>query len=71
MRPTSACPPPTIKDCLDALDGTHIDAFVSGEPATPYRDRRGRLSQNALAVCTFDLQFSYILAGWEGSAHDS
>ena len=23
------------------------------------------------AVCTFDLQFSYIRAGWEGSAHDA
>lgn len=34
-----------FKDCLGALDGTHIDAFVSEGPAAPYRDRRGRLSQ--------------------------
>jgi hypothetical protein len=60
-----------FKDCLGTLDDTHIDAFISGEPTAPYRDRRGKLSQNVLAVCTFDLQFSYILAGWEGSAHDS
>jgi hypothetical protein len=25
---------------------------------------------NVLASCNFDLTFSYILAGWEGSAHD-
>ena len=25
---------------------------------------------NLLACCTFDLRFCYILAGWEGSAHD-
>lgn len=23
-----------------------------------------------LGACTFDLQFSYIYPGWEGSAHD-
>ena len=28
------------------------------------------LSQNVLAVCTFDLQFSYVLPGWKGSAAD-
>ena len=26
---------------------------------------------NTLAACTFDMRFSYIMAGWEGSAHDS
>jgi hypothetical protein len=35
-----------------------------------YRNRKGTLSQNVLAVCNFELQFVYILAGWEGSAHD-
>lgn len=29
------------------------------------------MSQNVLAICNFDLEFTYILAGWEGSAHDS
>lgn len=24
-----------------------------------------------LAVCDFDLLFTYVLVGWEGSAHDS
>jgi hypothetical protein len=36
-----------------------------------YRNRKGTLSQNILAVCNFDMQFVYILARWEGSAHDS
>lgn len=36
-----------------------------------YRNRKGTLSQNILAVCNFDMQFVYILAGWEGSAHDA
>jgi hypothetical protein len=25
---------------------------------------------NVLAVCNFEMQFVYILPGWEGSAHD-
>lgn len=36
-----------------------------------YRNRKGRISQNVLAACNFDLEFIYILSGWEGSAHDS
>jgi hypothetical protein len=35
-----------------------------------YRNRKGTLSQNILAVCNFEMEFVYILAGWEGSAHD-
>jgi hypothetical protein len=36
-----------------------------------YRNRKGTISQNILAVCDFNIKFVYILAGWEGSAHDS
>ena len=57
-------------DCLGALDGTHIDVHVSPGDAARYRNRKGHLSQNVLAVCDFDMQFTYVLAGWEGSAHD-
>jgi hypothetical protein len=58
-------------DCLGALDGTHISAFVSAESSIPFRNRKGTLSQNVLAVCMFNMQFCYVLPGWEGSAHDS
>jgi hypothetical protein len=61
---------PYFSDCLGALDGTHINTFIRGEPIAPYSNRKGRLSQNVLVACKFDLQFSYVLAGWEGSAHD-
>ena len=27
--------------------------------------------QNVLVAISFDLKFTYVLAGWEGSAHDS
>jgi hypothetical protein len=62
---------PFFRNCRGAIDGSHIDAFVPDDKAAQYRDRKGRLSQNILAACTFDMRFSYILAGWEGSATDS
>ena len=30
-----------------------------------------RTTQNVLAVISFDLKFTYVFVGWEGSAHDS
>ncbi|CAN6566423.1 unnamed protein product [Malus baccata var. baccata] len=62
---------PYFKDCVGAIDGTHIPAMVSGPKVASYRDRNGKISQNVLAACHFDLEFIYILSGWKGSAHDS
>jgi hypothetical protein len=57
-------------DCIGALDGTHIDVHLGEGDQPKYRNRKGHVSQNVLAACDFDMQFSYVLAGWEGSAHD-
>ena len=63
---------PFFQHCCGAIDGTHIDMFVPDDALTTcYRNCKGRLSQNVLAACTFDMRFSYVLAGWEGSAADS
>ena len=62
---------PFFKDCDGALDGTHINAHVPEESTARYRNRKGGLSQNVLAACSFELFFTYILSGWEGSAADS
>ena len=60
-----------FNDCIGALDGTHIAAKVSKEDTAAYRNRKGWLSQNVLACCEFDNSlFTYVLADWEGSAHD-
>ncbi|VFQ68826.1 unnamed protein product [Cuscuta campestris] len=59
------------KDCVGAIDDTHIPAMVVGREVSSYRNRHGTISQNVLAVCNFDLQFIYVLSGWEGFAHDS
>ena len=62
---------PYFKDCIGAIDGTHIPAFVPEIRCAPFRNRKGEISQNVLAACSFDLKFVYILSGWEGSASDS
>ena len=33
--------------------------------------RKHTTTQNVLAAVDFDLRFTYVLAGWEGSAHDA
>ena len=45
--------------------------MVVGNDTSSYLNRHGTISQNVLAACNFDLQFMYVLSGWEGSAHDS
>jgi len=62
---------PYFKDALGAFDGTHIAAHVPSSRVASDRNRKGQVSQNVFAACTFDMYFSYVLAGWEGSAHDS
>lgn len=59
-----------LKDAVGAIDGTHIPANVPLEEQARYRNRKQEISQNVLVACTFDMKFTYVLAGWEGSAHD-
>ena len=57
--------------CVGASDGIHISAHASGYKSTAYRDRCCDISQNVICACNFDMSFTYVHAGWEGSAHDS
>lgn len=62
---------PWFKDCLAAIDGSHTPAHPDSEEKVRFRDRKGDVSMNVLAACTFDMRFCYVLSGWEGSAADS
>jgi hypothetical protein len=53
------------------IDGTHVAANVPVEIQGKFRGRKDGTTQNVLAAITFDLKFIYVLARWEGSAHDS
>ncbi|KAM7497677.1 hypothetical protein LguiA_022091 [Lonicera macranthoides] len=48
----------------------HIVANVPLDEQARYRNRKQVISQNVLRVCTFDMKFTYVLASWEGFAHD-
>lgn len=58
-------------NCLGALDGTHIKCLVPLEDRPRYRTRKNDIATNVLGVCSQDMQFIYVLPGWEGSAADS
>lgn len=68
---------PYFADAVGAIDGTHIPICIKGRDRpqslshVPWRNRKGWLSQNVLAAVDFDMNFCFIHAGWEGSAHDS
>ncbi|KAL0002423.1 hypothetical protein SO802_016204 [Lithocarpus litseifolius] len=62
---------PYFKDCIGALDGTHVRVKVSNEDALRYRGSKGYTTQNVLVACSFDLKFTYVLPGWEGIASNS
>ena len=59
------------QDCIGAIDGTHVTARVPKSDAPAYRGHKNYTSQNVLAAVDFDMKFTYVLAGWEGSAHDA
>ncbi|TXG57648.1 hypothetical protein EZV62_015477 [Acer yangbiense] len=59
-----------FKNCLRALDGTHVKVKVPISEKPKYRNRKGDISTNVLRVCSQYMQFIYVLPGWEGSAAD-
>ena len=62
---------PYFKDCIGALDGTHILATPPPHDLVRYIGRTGKATQNVLAVVDFDLRFTYASIGQPGSMHDT
>ncbi|XP_071678396.1 protein ALP1-like [Lolium perenne] len=81
IKPTSSNTPSKIKnsyrwfpyfrDCIGAIDGTHVTSKVRRSMSAAFRGRKHHTRQNVLASVDFDTRFTYVLAGWEGSAHDA
>ncbi|XLR58076.1 hypothetical protein S83_008748, partial [Arachis hypogaea] len=57
-------------NCLGALDGTHIKVNVLEADKPRYQNRKCDITTNVLGVVAPDMQFIYVLAGWEGLAAD-
>lgn len=62
---------PFFKDAIGAIDGTHIPCVVSVEEQGKYIGRKGIPTQNIMAACDWDICFTYVMAGWERTAHDA
>ncbi|KAL8133475.1 hypothetical protein AgCh_008800 [Apium graveolens] len=62
---------PHFKDCIGAIDGTHIHACVPVNDQVRFVGRKNLPTQNGMAACSFDMRFTYVLAGWEDIAHDA
>nr|GEY97211.1 hypothetical protein [Tanacetum cinerariifolium] len=57
---------------VGALDGTLIHARVPINKQHLYREKgKGDCYRNVLAICDFNMMFTFLVAGWEGVAHDS
>lgn len=62
---------PFFKDCIGAIDGSHILAFVPESMWTRFQNWKGQILQNVLAVCSMNMEFLYMLPRWEGRTADS
>ncbi|KAF5178634.1 Dde_4 domain-containing protein [Thalictrum thalictroides] len=61
-----------FRGAVGALDGTLIPAVIPTNRQIPYRARGGKeCYQNVMAICDFDMKFLFVVAGWEGVAHDA
>lgn len=60
-----------LQRCFGAIDGTLIDVVVPTDACEAFRNRHGRVSQNVLCVCDFNMKFTFFYTGWEGAAHDA
>ncbi|KAF2300149.1 hypothetical protein GH714_009916 [Hevea brasiliensis] len=54
---------PHFKDCIDVIDGTHVRASIAPEEQIPYIGRKEIPTQNIMATCSFDMQFTFVWAG--------
>ena len=48
---------------MGAIEGTHVHPFVPIQIQGRFRGRKDGTTQNVLAATTFDLKFTYVLAG--------
>ncbi|XP_052621710.1 uncharacterized protein LOC111898482 [Lactuca sativa] len=61
-----------FKGAVGALDGTLIHAVVPAKKQDLYRSRgKGDCYQNVLAIGDFNMIFTFVVAEWDGVAHDS
>ena len=51
------------QDCVEVKDGTHVHASMPPEIQGRFHGRKDGTMQNVVAAISFDLKFTYVLAG--------
>ncbi|XP_062075958.1 protein ALP1-like [Humulus lupulus] len=64
-------PRENMGNCIGAIDGTHVSACVLTDKQVSYRGRKNVVTQNVLCACNFEIFFTFVSVGWEGTANDS
>jgi hypothetical protein len=54
---------PFFDKCIGAQDGTNVKVVVPANQVVPHMERHGYISQNVLALCDFDMRFTFAIAG--------
>ena len=62
---------PHFQNAIGAIDGTHIPVTVPANQKVMHMNRHGYTSENVMAVCDFDMRFTFVVTGWPGSVHDT
>ncbi|XLR00560.1 hypothetical protein S83_066758, partial [Arachis hypogaea] len=72
---------PVEEDCIDPtwrrfklLGSIRWHLYRGDNPESEkarYRTRKGKICNNVLGVCNREMDFVYVLSGWEGSTSDS
>ncbi|KAJ3680823.1 hypothetical protein LUZ60_015312 [Juncus effusus] len=60
-----------IAKYIGAIDGTHISARIPIADQVRYRGKRSSQTQNIMCACAFNMCFTFVMTGWEGTANDS
>jgi hypothetical protein len=59
-----------LSDAIGAIGGVHTLVSPPEAECAKCRNRKGQLSPNHLAAWDFEMRFTYLLSGWEGSVAD-
>ncbi|KAG6503472.1 hypothetical protein ZIOFF_035787 [Zingiber officinale] len=54
-----------------AIDGTHVSAWTPSSIQTSFHGRKVIVTQNVMLAFDFDMLFTFVYTGWEGTANDS
>ncbi|XP_050290216.1 protein ALP1-like [Quercus robur] len=62
---------PYFKKCIGAIDRSYISAWALASKLVSYSNRKATITHNIMCACDFDMKFTFVYTGWEGTANDS